>query len=1724
MKEVKINCSLSNTLVSTESHLVQCTCKEDTIPTITRDLIANLPLFHTIIRTQPVQKTSLDDFRRRMAPLYPAMRFVKDTCLCKCRIAVLNSINNTELPDRYARLPAFLNEMSSLNEYLSTVLQAAEGSNEFFRYFHAFPIARHHGLLTQAISVIDCCHWKCNSYDGVMLFLVSKTGFGKTILLAVAILPVEDAASIAWFIQNCWRHGMTLEFPIFTDQGPMLAAARAIYKKFRVLFFLVLCLQHIIRRIRANFPSLFGKGKLAKQVDSIVRSSVNEAHYAPTQLHFFDTIQNMVLSLISIRPDEKSVCIDVGLYLLALRPGLWTVFGNTPAFDNKRFELQHKQIVSNLFAAKSFIVLSSKVLNTTTGTLTVQDLLTTFTTCIQRGLEACSTFKFKTADFKDSACALMGCSRTNIVESFNFVTKSTGARYQDPPVFISMSFEIYNKQVDLLLADLTCCMGVPLTTIGTKIKMQTSLSANINSTNDLPSSNQFQFFSPDGECPGTLSATFSNDDCSTYLSSVSWQYDSKKQLIFSHYCEKHVVLSSQYRCPCLCVYHICTVASKCKEKGKEFCSWPVELANFGQDVDTITRYLFPQCLLASYNYNFLQDNNATEFNKIKLKIPSLNHCTNATPIFGISPSGCKVRCTTLLPPRKYKERLNNVRRIRSNGEGFGSPPSSPSKRRRLKNEGGEFANSQTKMVGMQKPSRFVSKALVAINEDPSESPIVFSSAALNEITVADDKHKSTYCNEKKCTTCGETGHNYPQCPKSYSQNEEITAARHILPGPYFVYRFGNKPAILGPGCTYNPLLPPVELQALSKLSKEDDPAFFDPMIAQCTDGEPDRNEQSDVFDELSDAVGANSVSRTKVKTIHTDRLPTRDTSFATASDSLEDDNTRTETSMTIYGKADTEYGVTLNNAIYDGGLFRTMAPVSQPISPQMNPVLKAVVQLSVSSLDSEYRTEFDNQLPNDDCSIYYSEEVTIHSLSQESNSEYENLEKGIPTFTQTQELLDDSSVFSDVETVIGVSGNTNELLSQITDTTPLIVENPVYYSLLVYYGNGTSGFTSPVDKVSLDTLDPKENVGGECIDVVSHLLCKTKRGDSKFKGHHLQHILYQTSFVHLLLSRGPGPESNCKSRSLTVNPNLRFVYDNVSDYRRDCNIFECRSLYIPICHQQIHWILCEVRMKDKCLLFYDSCIQGDSNGRFEQIHSTYAPAILYFIGERSKTIYRPFHINTWKVFAQPFPQQSCVSNDCGVFVILALIQLVCGKSFNFSQNTIDDKKTRQHLRNAIMYQRLDHVDLQGRISKKYTKWLPQQRTLINISFQQSIASYLSLLPQFNSSKSTLAGCQVTSNFEPRFGLNPKNKSAKYERKWDSKSGKFSTTRQKLFCRDKSKVAKVSSPPSKLLVIQCKKKCQSANLPTPRRSKSLLPNIESVNSNSTTVPAHSDDIDVSSGDECLKAGYTFPRSKGPHTPLNILLSKQSDERKIRRERFRSWKTKRNIDLPQLFTTSESHSALYDIDKKLQYLNIMRQSVIYNDKQRYVFPLKSTLISKIRLEYLADNEPFINPPSTQIIDMATQWMLMQTSDTKSNSKLWYPLTANIYNQMTKCKTSKNTDNLLGIRCNLFDCNVLDIVIYCKKTYSIMFILNLNTCNQKPKDRTKKDSDPFPCIIHYYQDSQSSSYSPTCARVVRTFLTKLAKLLPVVDRPPVFNINNLPLYSILGKYLLVSCNVFT
>ena len=107
------------------------------------------------------------------------------------------------------------------------------------------------------VLVVDCFHFKTASYDGVCMNFVSRTGFGRTILVAIAIIPIEDVNHICWVLQMCFRHGMELKCAIFTDQGPMLAAAAAFYKAFQIKLKLQLCLQHLICCIRRLHPALF---------------------------------------------------------------------------------------------------------------------------------------------------------------------------------------------------------------------------------------------------------------------------------------------------------------------------------------------------------------------------------------------------------------------------------------------------------------------------------------------------------------------------------------------------------------------------------------------------------------------------------------------------------------------------------------------------------------------------------------------------------------------------------------------------------------------------------------------------------------------------------------------------------------------------------------------------------------------------------------------------------------------------------------------------------------------------------------------------------------------------------------------------------------------------------------------------------------------------------------------------------------------------------------------------------------------------------------------------------------------------------------------------------------------------------------------------------------------------------------------------------------------------
>ena len=92
------------------------------------------------------------------------------------------------------------------------------------------PIAKYHGQLTIPVYVADCSFFRAKQYDGVVFNIVAKTGFGRTVCYALAIIPRENATHISWVMQMCWRHGMELHTTsLFTDQGPLVAAAAALH-------------------------------------------------------------------------------------------------------------------------------------------------------------------------------------------------------------------------------------------------------------------------------------------------------------------------------------------------------------------------------------------------------------------------------------------------------------------------------------------------------------------------------------------------------------------------------------------------------------------------------------------------------------------------------------------------------------------------------------------------------------------------------------------------------------------------------------------------------------------------------------------------------------------------------------------------------------------------------------------------------------------------------------------------------------------------------------------------------------------------------------------------------------------------------------------------------------------------------------------------------------------------------------------------------------------------------------------------------------------------------------------------------------------------------------------------------------------------------------------------------------------------------------------------------
>ena len=127
---------------------------------------------------------------------------------------------------------------------------------------------------------IDCSHYQCRFYDGISIFLTSRSGCGSTLLLALGIIPFENMDHISWFLQLCALHGINFDCALFTDQGPLLSVAQKLSKTSRPLkLSLMFCLQHLIRNVCHRFSNIRTDFPLKECHEGMTHSETMESFF-----------------------------------------------------------------------------------------------------------------------------------------------------------------------------------------------------------------------------------------------------------------------------------------------------------------------------------------------------------------------------------------------------------------------------------------------------------------------------------------------------------------------------------------------------------------------------------------------------------------------------------------------------------------------------------------------------------------------------------------------------------------------------------------------------------------------------------------------------------------------------------------------------------------------------------------------------------------------------------------------------------------------------------------------------------------------------------------------------------------------------------------------------------------------------------------------------------------------------------------------------------------------------------------------------------------------------------------------------------------------------------------------------------------------------------------------------------------------------------------------------
>ena len=159
-------------------------------------------------------------------------------------------------------------------------------------------------------------------------------------------------------MQCCVRHGMTFVYPLFTDQGSLIATTLVLQdeaqsikegemdeskRSMKIFLNLMICVMHFIH-------GAFHHGdESMKQYCSVIQLRIQNASRAHTQQDFFEEILTLLLDILKKDVEEAtkiSHAINIVLYILKVDPSHWSTFAristfNRPAFEEKFLEIVH---------------------------------------------------------------------------------------------------------------------------------------------------------------------------------------------------------------------------------------------------------------------------------------------------------------------------------------------------------------------------------------------------------------------------------------------------------------------------------------------------------------------------------------------------------------------------------------------------------------------------------------------------------------------------------------------------------------------------------------------------------------------------------------------------------------------------------------------------------------------------------------------------------------------------------------------------------------------------------------------------------------------------------------------------------------------------------------------------------------------------------------------------------------------------------------------------------------------------------------------------------------------------------------------------------------------------------------------------------------------------------------------------------------------------------------